>query len=359
MSIFDAYFGKQHIAKLVHDYTISSGETAEEFGKVYVRKTQDKLQVQFTILMEPRGQQAEGWQTGVALDASLSMTNAYGRELIGQIPEAVIKEYERKKWVRYQHDDGQQFRIFERLAVEDAINKGYFRYTENIVEPVARKFISYLAHNLDTEGKTRVIYWACGDGSKYEEVGHIGVEECEALSITGPKEIRLGSSTQLRPALEYYINRPLQAKRNMYIFITDGYLDDLEAVKRYTVQFAKQIQRGQRNLTKCILIGVGKEVNERQMMELDDLDTGTKIDIWDHKLASHMRHLIEIFAELVDEHHIVAPMATVFDSDNQLVKKFVDGLPAKVTIELPVTTKWFELEVMGKRIRQMVLPSSN
>lgn len=358
MSIFDAYFGKQP-TDIVHDYTISSSETAENFGKVYVRKTRDKLQVQFTVLMEPEGQQAEGWQTGVALDASSSMTTAYGRELIGQLPEILIKEYEQKKWVKYQSEDGQRFRVFERLAVEDAIKKGYFRYTENIVEPIARKFIAYLARSLDVEGKTKAIYWACGDGSKCEEIGHIGAQECETLSIAGPKTIKLGSGTQLRPALEYYVDHPLQAERNMYIFITDGYLDDLEAVKRYTIQFAKEIQRGQRNLTKCILIGVGKEINEQQMIELDDLDTGTKIDIWDHKLANNMRHLIEIFAELVDENLIVAPVASIFDSDEQLVRKFTDGLPAKVTIELPVTTKWFELEVMGKRIRQMVLPSKN
>jgi len=354
MSIFDYYFGKE--TGLVHDYTIASNETAKELGKVYVRKTRNKLRVQFTILMAPEGAQAEGWQTGVALDASSSMTTAYGRELKGQLPESVISEYEKKGWIKHQVEDGQRFRIFERTAVEDAIARGYFKYTENLVEPIARKFISYLARNLDIDGGSTLIYWACSDGSRCEEVGDIRAEDCETLTIQGPKNLRLGIGTQLRPALEYYVKRFAQAKRGMYIFITDGHIDDLEAVKRYTTQLAKEIQMGKHNLIKCILIGVGAEVDEKQMIELDDLDTGTDVDIWDHKLAGEMRDLVEIFAELVDENLIVAPTAAIFDSDDQLVKKFADGLPAKVTVELPVTTKWFELEVMGQRIRQTVLP---
>lgn len=94
----------------------------------------------------------------------------------------------------------------------------------------------------------------------------------------------------------------------MYIFITDGYIDDLETVKQYTTQLAKDIAAGKRKLIKCILIGVGKAVDEKQMIELDDLDTGTEIDIWDHKVADDMRELTEIFAELVEENQIVAPV---------------------------------------------------
>jgi hypothetical protein len=352
MSIFNHYFGTT--AGVVQDYTIASSDTAKEFGKVYVRKTKQQLQVQFTILMAPEGQQAEGWQTGVALDASSSMTTAYGRELKGELSEKVTKEYEKKGWIRHQEEDGQRFRVFEKAAVADALEKGYFKYTENLVEPIARKFIAYLASNLDIDGGTTVIYWAGGDGAKCEEVGDIRAEDCETLLIQGPKTIRFGVNTQLKPAIEYYVNRFIEAQRGMYIFITDGRIDDLDAVKRYTTQLAKDIQAGNRNLVKCILIGIGKEVDEKQMIELDDLDTGTEVDIWDHKLAENMRDLLEIFAELVDDNQMVAPTAAVFDSNGQLIKKFADGLPAKVVLDFPITTKWFELEVMGRRIRQTI-----
>jgi hypothetical protein len=353
MSIFNQYFGIDQ--DIIKDYTIAPIDTAPEFGKVYVRQTANKLKVQFTILMAPEGQSAEGWQTGIALDASSSMISAFGRELIGQLFNTVTKEYEKKGWIKYEQKDGQRFRIFGKAAVADAVKKGYFKYSNNIVEPTARKFISYLARKLDIDGDTTVIYWACGDGSQYEILGDIRAEDCETLKIQGPKNVTLGEGTQLRPAIEYYCNRFIEAERGMYIFITDGYIDDLETVKQYTTQLAKDIAAGKRKLVKCILIGVGKAVDEKQMIELDDLDTGTEVDIWDHKIADDMRELIEIFAELVDENQIVAPTAAVYGSDGQLIKKFTDGLPAKVVLEFPVNTQWFELQVMGWRIRQSVL----
>ncbi len=356
MSIFDQYFGKS--SGTVQDYTLAARDTAKEFGKVYVRNKVNELQVQFTVLMVPQGAAAEGWQTGVALDASSSMTSCYGRELTGNLPDKVIKEYEKQGWIRYEEEDGQRFRIFDKVAVAEAIKKGYFKYSENVVEPIARKLIAYLARELDVDGGTTVIYWACGDGSLYEEVGDIRAEECDTLIINGPKMIRLGIKTQLKPAIEYYVNRFTKAPRGMYIFITDGYIDDLNEVKHYTTQLAKEIDGGKRHFIKGILVGVGTAIDEKQLIELDDLDTGTHIDIWDHKIATDMRDLIDIFAELVDENQIVAPTATVYGSDGQIVRRFADGLPAKVVLNLPINTQWFELEVLGQRIRQTVLPSN-
>ena len=43
---------------------------AKEFGEVNVKRVKDSLEVLFTVLMEPSGSGAEGWQTGIALDAS-------------------------------------------------------------------------------------------------------------------------------------------------------------------------------------------------------------------------------------------------------------------------------------------------
>lgn len=353
MSIFDHYFGKDF--GQFQEYTLPSNKTVKEFGKVYVRKSKDKLKVQVTLLMTPEGQTAEGWQTGVALDASSSMTTVYGRELLGELPKVVAKSYEDKGWIKYQNEDGQRFRIFERAAVEAALKQGFFRYSENKVEPVARKFIAYLARELDIAGQSTVIYWACGNGAQYEEIGDISVEQCDNLNLQGPRQLKLGLSTHLKPAMNYYCQRFKSAQRGMFIFITDGQIDDLDAVKQFSIQLAHEISQGQRNLFKCILIGVGKEVDENQMIALDDLDTGTSIDIWDHKLAEDMRDLVEIFAELVDENQIVAQTANVFDADGQLVKKFTDGLPARIVLEFSPDTPWFELEVMGQRIRQPLL----
>jgi hypothetical protein len=140
----------------------------------------------------------------------------------------------------------------------------------------------------------------------------------------------------------------------MYIFITDGKLDDLMQVKRYTVDLAKKIAAKQHNPVKCVLIGVGNDIDEGQMEELDDLETGTDVDIWDHKIAKEMRSLIEIFAEVVSENKIVASTATIYDDAGNVAARFSDGLPAKVKFTMRTGSKAFELEVGGQRIRQSV-----
>ena len=72
-------------------------------------------------------------------------------------------------------------------------------------------------------------------------------------------------------------------------------------MKRYSVQLAKDVASKRRRPVKFVLIGVGDGVNEQQMEELDDLETGTDVDLWDHKIAKEMKQLQVIFAEVVDK----------------------------------------------------------
>jgi hypothetical protein len=329
--------------------------TAKEFGKVDVRRSGQECHVRFTILMEPEGKTAEGWQTGVALDASASMKGWYGRELQGTVPPFMVEDYERRGWLAIRNEDGRRVRVFQREAYEDAIKKGYLRITDNIVEPLAREFIAYLAGNLDADGGTTVIYWACDDGAGYEVLGDFTEEQCRRLEISGPQQHEFGYGTRLSPAVRYFVDRFRDASNGMYVFITDGRLDDLHDVKRLTTQLAKDIQAARRNPVKCVLIGVGDEIDEKQMQELDNLDTGTDVDIWDHKIAKEMRALIEIFAEVVSEHQVVAPTGSIYDSSGNRVWKCTDGVPATVSFTMPATSPWFELEVGGQRIRQSVV----
>src|SRR6185503_16982016 len=111
---------------------------------------------------------------------------------------------------------------------------------------------------------------------------------------------------QLLPAVRYFVERFKDAPWGFYVFITDGELHDLEAVKDYSRRLAKEVASKSRRPLKFVLIGVGPNINERQMEELDDLDTGTDVDLWDHKLAAEMRHLQEIFAEVVDKNARIA-----------------------------------------------------
>ncbi len=336
---------------------LPSSIVAKEFGEVNVRNTGQEIEVTFTILMEPQGEEAEGWKTGIALDASASMKSAYGRMLEGKVPPDIMAEYEDKKWVESRIEDGNRVKSFQKEAYEDAIQKGYFQASPNIVQPLAREFTAYLADNLDGDGGTTVIYWACGNGAEIEVLGDFTESQCHSLNVTGPRNVTLGSNTILKPAVEYFVERFVNAKRGMYIFITDGSIDDLDDVKQYTTQLSQNIASGKQSYVKCVLVGVGNKIDIHQLEELDDFDSGNNVDIWDYKIAEEMPALVQIFAEVVSENQIVAPTGSIYDSAGYLVKKYTDGLPAKVSISLPATSEWFELEVYGQRIRQTVVTS--
>lgn len=333
-------------------YTLPSTETAKEFGKIVCRRSGGQIEIELTILMEPEGRDAEGWQTGVALDASASMKASFGRSLTGTVPPDLWAHYESQGWISKRTVDGLTSHTLTRPAYEDAIAKGHLRMTDNLVQPIARDFLRYLAANLDADGGTTLIYWACGTGSGIEEVGDPTEADCDNLVIAGPTETSFGKGTHLEPAIRYFTDRFADADRGMYVFITDGSIGDLQAVKSLSRKLCREIEAGDRNPLKFVLIGVGADIDESQMEELDDLDSGTSVDLWDHKVAAEMRSLLEIFAEVVDENQIVASTATIYDEHGAKAKVFADGLPARLTFELPATATSFDLEVGGRRIRQ-------
>jgi hypothetical protein len=293
-------------------------KVVEPFGEVNVHPAPGgKVRVTATILMEPH---KEGAQTGVALDGSGSMAKLYGIE-----------------------DGGGGF--LQKLF-------GGRKAAHNEVTPVAQKVCAYLARKLDADGGTTVIYWATGPGgSRIEVVGDLRADEAERHVFGPPRDF--GTGTQLLPAVKYFVERFKDAPWGFYVFVTDGELHDLEAVKEYSRQLARDVAAGKRKPVKLVLIGVGAAVNERQMEELDDLDTGTAIDLWDHKLAREMRALEEIFAEVVDKNARVADNGRILDPQGKTVQAYSDtGLPAYLEFEMPAGAEYFTLDVNGNRIHQ-------
>jgi hypothetical protein len=291
----------------------------DPFGEVNVYPAAGgKQRITATILMEPR---REGTQTGIALDGSGSMAKLYGV------------------------DDGTSGGFWASLL-------GTRKQLVNEVSPVAQKLCAYLARTIDADGGTTCIYWATGaGGASIEEIGDLRAEEAEKHTFGPPRNF--GTGTQLLPAVRYFVERFKDAPWGFYVYITDGELHDLDAVKQYSTLLAQEITGGKRNQLKFVLIGVGPSINEQQMEELDDLDTGTPVDLWDHKIAAHMRVLQEIFAEVVNKNARVADNAKVFDPQDRVVKDYSDvGLTAFLEFELPAGASYFVLEVEGKRVRQ-------
>ena len=307
---------------------IPGSETVEPFGEVNVYLQPDKsVRVVAPILMTPN---IENAQTGLAIDASRSMKVNFG-------------------------DTGFGGGAFGAKPV-------------NSVELVGRKLADFLA-NFDSDGNTTVIYWACGKapregelgGGDIEERGDFSSEQAQSMLLPPPKVY--GTGTQLLPAVKYYTEtRFALAPWAIFVFITDGRIDDLEAVKAYTLSLAKQIVEGKRSFVKLVLIGVGPDVDENQMAELDDLDypelrdangKSVEIDLWDHRIAAEMKRIEEIFAEVVGRDNIVAPRGEILDLADKLVKSFSDGLPAYLEFKMPPGSVGFTLVLPdGQRFTQ-------
>jgi hypothetical protein len=292
-------------------------KVSEPFGEVNIYPDgEGRIRVVATILMEPR---TEGAQTGLALDGSGSMSKLYGV------------------------DDGS--RVLSPIF-------GGPKRLENQVTPVAQKLCAYLARTLDADGGTTCIYWAVGSGGgEVEVVGDFTADEAERHTFGPPKEF--GTGTQLLPAVKYFVERFRSAPWGFYVFVTDGELHDLDEVLAYSKTLARDIAARRRNPVKFVLIGLGSNVNETQMTELDDLDTGTDIDLWDHKLAAEMRTLADIFAEVVDKNARVADNGRILDPQGRVVKDYArSGLPAYLEFEMAAGSAYFTLEVNGEQFHQ-------
>lgn len=286
----------------------------DPFGKINYWDSGNGRMIRATILMDVR---MEGAKMGIAIDGSGSMEDLFGRK-----PLSV-----------------------------------FLGKPPNHVRPAAQAVSAYLARKA-TDGKVATIYWATGVGGKDIEVlGDLSVEEAEKFGFDAPKYY--GTGTQLLPAIKYFTDGQQRkdlhdANWGMYVFITDGAIDDLPAVKQYCTNMAKDIDAGRRNDLKLVIIGLGNQVAQDQLDELDNLDTGTDVDLWDAKLASEMKDLSEMFAEVVDEAMIIVPGdGVVRDQQGNVVVDYRDtGLPGVLEFTLPNGAKSFSLEVSGNSIVQ-------
>jgi hypothetical protein len=287
----------------------------EPFGKInYWCQPDGSKRVRAYMLRENI---KEGAQTGVAIDGSASMRDAFG---YGGILGLLAKR----------------------------------RCGVNVVSLTARRMCSYLARKVDADKKTTVIYWGTRAGEAgIKEVGDMTAYQAEQYDFAGPE--KFGPRAKLLPAVRYFVDRFSHAPWGMYIFITNGRFQDLDAVKQHTRQLAHDIAAGRRNDLKLVIIGVGQRIDRSQMQQLDDLDTGTAVDLWDYKVAEEMRSVVEIFVEVVDENTIVADRGLIRDSSGMMLKDYRgSGVPALLGFTLPPGSESFTLEIRDQSFTQPI-----
>ncbi len=346
-----------------HNVQLDSCDVHPAFGEVNLTLRENGLRVSLTVLMSPTGS-AEGWQTGVAIDCSTSMKSSFGGKntyFARNLTEEEKERYVRDGLMEIITKDGMEMcRLFDG-AYEQMLRDGilYVNEEPNVVEETCRKILPMLAGQLDADGGTTVIYWAMGEkGDEIQVVGDLTEESASTVQLTGVSEEQWGSGTCLMPAINYFMETFKEAPMGLYIFITDGRLDDFAQVREYTIALSKAIHEKKVNPVKFVLIGIGPEIDKDSLAELDDLpDTcNLPVDIWDHKIAADMRSVLDVFSELVDENKVIAPSAELQDDEGRHIKSFTDGLTAKIEFMLPAGAHGFRMILPnGKTIEQQLL----
>lgn len=231
---------------------------------------------------------------------------------------------------------------------------------QNIMDPVVKQLNSFL-RGFSGDGKVSLVYWAVGNaGSEIELIGDFDEASEGSLSVEGPKSKMWGPGTKLAPPLRHFADQFKDAKWSMVVFISDGEIEDLDEVKKVSMELGKQMAAGQRKYTKLVVVGVGKEVNEGQLAELNDMfegsgladaASGDDIDMWDYRLAAEMQSLWEVLGE-VDFGITLPGSARVIDDKGAEIHSFSDGIPMKLDFEVPAGTKSVTIEIAGRQVVQ-------
>ena len=231
----------------------------------------------------------------------------------------------------------------------------------NIMQEIVRKVHNFL-RPMSARNEVDMIYWATGKGgSEIEVVG--AVEDENMLEVEGPQI--WGPGTKLGPVLECYGNLYkdiADTPWSMLVIVTDGKIEDMEEVKQKSLEIGREYAKGTRGYTKFVLLGVGKDVDESQMEELNDMFEGEgifvpgthdEIDLWDSRHVATMNSLWDIFGE-VDFGFKIPGQAVISDEKGNEIISYPDEVPVKMDFFVPEKTKSIKINMFGKEIIQSV-----
>jgi hypothetical protein len=183
------------------------------------------------------------------------------------------------------------------------------------------------------------VYLAClGDGTQVHDLGNHTQDGLEHLRIDLPKlGITLGGGTYLLPALKQAVKEIVVASGCAYGFIalvTDGRFADMDRIKVWATDLAKKIAAGEHPLTKIVLIGFD-DADANQLEELDNLETGTDVDIFNALAVSTLQDAMQMLnSEAITGVLMIAPGGRL-EVGGQAVKSFEGGLPQRIDAQIP------------------------
>lgn len=335
---------------------------ANEFGEVSIRRVGDRLQVAAAVAMGAFiiGD-GERCYTGLALDGSLSMKDGYGRGSTLS-PEDSKRLFEAGLYEEVVRD-GVVRRVVTQEAKEEAKRMGLVKRTPNIVQAPAVKMVENVIRTFATgggqSGSCEVIYWACGnEGKEVERLGEISMADLPHVKFEGPQTLPFGPHTHLGPPFKYFAQRARNLS-GVFVFVTDGHIDDEDEVVRETHRLATEMAQGGGCSIKCVLLGIGRQVDVNQLNRIDDMEMPPDLasyDVWNSKVLAEMRDMSDAWSEIFDPETEIASRATIYDDKGQVVYQETDSVKALVTFEMPADSKYFDVVVEGDMKIHQPLP---
>lgn len=336
---------------------------ANEFGEVSIRQVDDRLQVAAALAMGAflLGD-CERCMTGLALDASQSMKDGYGRGRT--VPPEVSKQFIARGMYEEVVRDGVVRRLLSPSAKEEMERKQLVRPTANIVQQPANNMVESMIRTFSTGGVTsgscEVIYWACGaTGKEIESLGEVTMGQLDSLKLNGPQSQPFGPHTHLAPPFHYFAERTKDVT-GVFVFVTDGHIDDEREVVQATHRIASAIKDETHPWIKCVLIGVGKQIDVEQFDRIDDMEMPeelSEIDIWNSKVLTDMRDMNDAWSEIFDPETEVGTSLKVHNDRGELVYEKTDEVKALITFEMPAGSKCFDLVLDGDMKIHQELPT--
>ena len=215
------------------------------------------------------------------------------------------------------------------------------------VESFIRQAGAFVA-NYDSDHGVQVYLCCLGDGTGVQDLGNFPQDGLEGLRIDSPN---LGSGTYILPALQRVVKEIVNDSGADYGFIilpTDGEIHDLgelrygpnkqllakSGIKGWAYDMAHLVQAKQHAPFKIVLVGFDN-ASERQMEELDNLDTDTPIDIFNAFFVSDLAGAMDALdSEAVNSEFTICSSGYL-EANGQPVVQFETGVPQRIDATVP------------------------
>ena len=243
------------------------------------------------------------------------------------------------------------------------IPKAFRQPDSNVMEPVVRRLCRFVC-DYSGDGTVLPIYWAVGQGGKeIDPIGKLTAAASETLPVDGPKQ-PWGGGTYMLPAFDYFLSEFTQVDWGIVLFVTDGAIEDLDAVIERAMEVGREVASEKRGNSKFIVVGLTHagvsqqeiEALKKNLDKLDNMFDGTPleeqgVDLWDCKLANDMAELQDIWDE-VDFGISIPGNAKITDDRGREVKSYSDGIPQRMEFWVPESTQSVTVEMAGQTIIQ-------